>query len=73
MADSRPIGLFDSGIGGLSVLLEIKKLLPKENYVFVADQKHVPYGAKTKKQLENLSERITRFLVKRNCKEIVIA
>lgn len=63
MANNRPIGLFDSGVGGLSVLLEIKRLLPKENFVFLADQAHNPYGQKTQKELESLSESITRFLV----------
>jgi len=71
--DNRPIGLFDSGVGGLSVLAEIKKILPKENFIFLADQAHVPYGSKSKKQLEKLSERITIFLIKHNIKMLVIA
>ena len=73
MANNRPIGIFDSGVGGLSVLLEIKKLLPKESFVFLADQKHNPYGVKTKKQLQNLSVRITKFLSKYHIKLLVIA
>lgn len=73
MSDNRPIGLFDSGVGGLSVLLEIKKILPKENIVFLADQGHNPYGAKTKKQLQNLSKRITDYLLKYDIKTLVIA
>jgi len=72
-SDNRPIGIFDSGVGGLSVLLEIKKLLPLESSVFLADQAHNPYGAKTKKQLQNLSLRITKFLLKHNIKLLVVA
>lgn len=71
--NNNPIGLFDSGVGGLSVLLEIKKLLPRESYVFLADQLHNPYGAKTKKQLENLAGRITKFLLSHDIKLLVVA
>jgi len=73
MADNRPIGLFDSGVGGLSVLKEVKKLLPLENFIFLADQAHVPYGAKTKKQLNILSERIAKYLIKFDIKMLIIA
>jgi len=74
MIDKRPIGLFDSGVGGLSVLLAIKKKLPKESFVFFADQGHNPYGEKSPKQLKDLSEKITKFLVKKHdIKLLVIA
>lgn len=73
MADNRPIGLFDSGVGGLSILKEIKRLLPKENLVFLADQANVPYGQKTKKELNELTERITRFLMNHDIKLLVVA
>lgn len=74
MADNRPIGLFDSGVGGLSVLIEIKKFLPKENLVFLADQKNVPYGQKTKSQLQKLGAKIANFLLeKHNIKLLIIA
>lgn len=73
MANNRPIGFFDSGVGGLSVLLEVKKNLPSESFVFLADQGHNPYGEKTKKQLEALSERITKFLLKHDIKILVVA
>ena len=73
MADNRPIGLFDSGIGGLSVLKEIKRLLPGESFVFLADQANIPYGAKTQRQLNELSERITRFLLTHDIKLLVVA
>ncbi len=71
--DTRPIGIFDSGVGGLSVFREIRKLLPKENYIFVADQKNVPYGGKSKYQLRKISDRIVKYLIKRNAKMIVVA
>lgn len=71
--DNRPIGIFDSGVGGLSILREIKKLLPEENFVFVADQAHVPYGGKTEKQLQALTSKICSFLLQNNVKAIVIA
>lgn len=73
MLQDRPIGLFDSGVGGLSVLLEIAKILPKENFIFLADQLNVPYGGKTKREIEDLSERITYFLQKQKIKALVIA
>jgi len=73
MADNHPIGLFDSGVGGLSVLAEIKKILPKESFIFLADQGHNPYGQKTKNQLRLLSLRITKFLLQHDIKLLVIA
>jgi len=72
--NSRPIGVFDSGIGGLSVLQELQYLLPNETFIFLADQKYVPYGEKTKKELVNLTYRITDYLIKNhNIKLMVIA
>ncbi len=71
--DNRPIGIFDSGVGGLSVFTEIKKLLPKENFIFFADQGHVPYGGKTKEELEALTDRILAFFISKNVKTVVIA
>jgi len=70
----RPIGVFDSGVGGLSVLKELHKLLPGENFVFLADQLHVPYGEKTQKELISLNKRITNFFIKNyDIKLMVIA
>jgi glutamate racemase len=72
--NNQPIGIFDSGVGGLSTLRELKALLPNENYVFVADQKNFPYGGKTKEQLQNYADKITNFLInKKKVKVIVIA
>lgn len=71
--NNKSIGVFDSGVGGLSILKELKKLLPKENYIFFADQKHVPYGNKTKKELEELTDKILSFFVSENVKVVIIA
>lgn len=71
--DIRPIGVFDSGVGGLSVLKELIELMPKENYIFVADQINVPYGEKTKKELEKETLKVCNFLVSKNSKIIVAA
>jgi glutamate racemase len=71
--NNQPIGIYDSGVGGLTILKEIKKLLPLENFIYVADQKHVPYGGKKTSELHKLSSAIVNFLVSRKTKTIVIA
>ncbi len=71
--DNRPIGVFDSGVGGLSVWRAMRKLLPEESMVFLADSGHVPYGEKTTAELEDLTGRIAGFLIDRNCKMVVVA
>jgi glutamate racemase len=68
-----PIGVFDSGVGGLSILRRLRRLLPRERFVFLADQAFVPYGMKTPRQLKLRCARIVRFLLKRRCKIIVVA
>lgn len=73
MNNRRPIGVFDSGVGGLSVLKELQKLLPKEDFIFIADQAHVPYGEKTTSQLCRLAHNVSEFLLKKDAKLIVIA
>jgi glutamate racemase len=70
---SGPIGVFDSGVGGLSVLREIRAVLPGEDLVFVADSRHVPYGDKTAAHIRARSLAIGRFLVEEGAKTIVIA
>ena len=67
------IGIFDSGIGGLSVLHEAYHYLPEQNYIFYADTKHVPYGLKTPEQILNYSIGITEFLLERGAEAIVVA
>jgi len=73
MSDKRPIGVFDSGVGGLSVLKELHKLLPKEDFIFIADQANVPYGEKNQSELCQLTENISNFLIKNEVKLIVVA
>ncbi len=67
------IGIFDSGIGGVTVLREIIKILPNENYIYYSDSKNNPYGDKTKKEIIYRCEELVNFLMKKNCKVIVIA
>jgi glutamate racemase len=71
--DSQPIGVFDSGVGGLSVLRAIRRLMPEESILYLADQAHVPYGPRSLKQVRNFSEAITRFLLDQGAKLIVVA
>ncbi len=71
---SRPIGVFDSGVGGLSILRELKKLMPKESFVFLADQAYLPYGEKSKKEIVSRATKIADFLIREhNIKILVIA
>ena len=70
---SRPIGIFDSGIGGVTVLKEIIKVLPEENYIYYSDSKNNPYGDKDDEEIINRCDEITNFLLEKNCKAIVIA
>ena len=71
--DNRPIGLFDSGFGGLTVLKELNKKIPNENFIYYADSNRAPYGSKDKKTVQRYSEEITRFLLEKNVKMVVIA
>ena len=71
--DNRPVGLFDSGVGGLTIWRATKSLLPQESLIFLADSGHVPYGEKSPAELHDLTERIVRFLLKYDVKLIVIA
>lgn len=73
MVSSNPIGVFDSGVGGLSVLREIRLLMPNENIIYFGDQGHVPYGPRPMRQIQNFSEGITNFLLERGAKIIVVA
>ena len=67
------IGLFDSGVGGLSVWREIAAQLPSECTVYLADQIHVPYGPRSMQEIRAFSEAITRFLLGLGCRIIVVA
>ena len=68
-----PIGIFDSGVGGLSVLRAIRAQLPNENMLFFADQAHVPYGPRSLEEVRQFSEAITRYLLEQGAKLIVVA
>ena len=70
---NNPIGIFDSGIGGLTVANAIKKVLPNENFVYFGDTEHLPYGEKSKESILRFSKNIIRFLINKDCKAIVIA
>ena len=67
------IGIFDSGIGGLSVFREIRKLLPEEKYVYFSDNAHCPYGEKSREYIVDRARAITRFLLEKGCEIIVVA
>ena len=73
MSNSSPIGIFDSGLGGLSVWREIARQLPREDTIYFADQIHIPYGPRSLQEIRSFSEAITRFLLARRCKLIVVA
>ncbi len=67
------IGIFDSGIGGLSVFREIRKVLPDERYVYYSDNAHCPYGEKTKEYIINRARSISNFLIEKGADIIVVA
>jgi glutamate racemase len=69
----RPVGIFDSGVGGLSVLRHVRAELPYEDVVYVADQAHVPYGPRPQPEIQQFSQTITRFLLDQGAKVIVVA
>ncbi|WP_028239672.1 glutamate racemase [Stutzerimonas azotifigens] len=73
MADDRPIGVFDSGVGGLSVLREIRARLPRESLLYLADSGHVPYGEKTPDFIRARCRAIADFFLERNAKALVVA
>lgn len=73
LSASQPIGIFDSGVGGLTTAKEIKRLMPHEDFIYFGDTKNLPYGEKSKEAIVNYSLKITQFLLDRGCKSIVIA
>jgi glutamate racemase len=70
---SQPIGIFDSGIGGLTVARAINQLLPNEQLIYFGDTAHMPYGEKSAEAIKHYSVKIAEFLLSLNCKAIVIA
>ncbi len=73
MTKSNPIGVFDSGIGGLTVVKQIKNLLPNENIVYFGDTARVPYGSKSNATVIEYALQDAQFLLKKNVKLIVVA
>ena len=71
--DNRPIGVFDSGLGGLTVVKAMKKLLPNESILYFGDTARLPYGVKSKKLVIEYSNQIVKFLIKKNAKMIIVA
>jgi glutamate racemase len=73
MSDSRPIGVFDSGIGGLTVVKALRELLPEEKIFYLGDTARVPYGGKSASTVERYSLEMTELLLKENAKAVVVA
>jgi glutamate racemase len=73
ISSDRPIGIFDSGIGGLTVAHAVKKLMPNECLIYFGDTAHLPYGDKSEAAIQAYSVRIADTLLKKGCKVIVIA
>lgn len=73
MNDPRPIGIFDSGVGGTSIWNEVQRLLPLEKTIYLSDSKNAPYGTKTQEKIIQLSIKNTEKLLEMDCKLIVVA
>ena len=73
MKSTSPVGIFDSGIGGLTVAGAVHRLLPDEQLIYFGDTEHLPYGDKSPEAIRSYSLNIGRFLLDQNCKMIVIA
>lgn len=71
--NAAPIGVYDSGVGGLSVLRELRRQLPHEDILFLADQANVPYGARPLAEVRRFADGVARFLIDRRVKLIVVA
>lgn len=73
MSDKRAIGVFDSGIGGITTLDKIYDILPNEDYIYVGDTLNCPYGTRPSEEIRGLVTNVVNFLLKRDVKAIVIA
>jgi glutamate racemase len=73
LSSTQPIGIFDSGVGGLTVALAVKNLLPEEKIIYFGDTAHLPYGDKSSEIVRQYSLQIADFLLEKNCKVILIA
>ena len=72
-AQNSPIGIFDSGLGGLPVLKSLEKILPRESFIYFGDTAHVPYGTKSAKTVIRYSQHIMNFFQEHKTKAVVIA
>ena len=70
---NKPIGIFDSGIGGITILKELISELPQESFIYIADSKHAPYGPKSEEEIVYLTSKLSEFLIQKDCKLIVVA
>ncbi|WP_309572618.1 glutamate racemase [Deinococcus sp.] len=73
MSSSAPVGVFDSGVGGLSILAELRRELPCEDFVYLGDTAHVPYGGRSEDDVIDLTERAVAALQERGVKAVVVA
>lgn len=73
MSDHQKIGIFDSGVGGVSVLRSLLDVMPKNDVLFIADQAHVPYGRRPLEEVQAFSFEITNWLLRQGCSEIIVA
>ena len=73
MSSNHPIGIFDSGIGGITVLRRIRETLPKENFIYIADTGHMPYGEKSHSYIQDRCLSLAAFLIRQGAKAIVVA
>jgi len=71
--NNAPIGIFDSGVGGLSILHEIQALLPHEQLIYIADSANAPYGDKSTDFIQQRSLTLAKYLIAQNCKALVVA
>ena len=70
---NRPIGFFDSGVGGLSVMREALKIMPNEDYIYFGDSKNAPYGIKSVEEVRELTFKAVEFLLNKGVKGIAVA
>ena len=73
MSDPRPIGVFDSGIGGLTVVKALRDLLPNENICYLGDTARVPYGPKSAETVQRYALELAQMLTQKNAKALVVA
>jgi len=72
MKNNRPIGIFDSGLGGLTVFNQLRKILPQEKFIYFGDTAHLPYGDKSPETIIKYSQTISRFLFNKNIKLLIV-